>query len=123
MAVGTRSRSEETAMIAQHSENHGESSSVERLLTVAIVAYILGISPKTVHKLVREKKLACVQITSRDRRFTDEQVREYIRSQSTEVRVDKKVPPAVLSRPKKGATKSAGDIGTDLVKEIRSLCR
>lgn len=89
------------------------------------VAQLLGISVKTVHKLVREGKLACVQVTARERRFTPEQVQEYIRSRSTEVRVDKTVPRPVQSPLKKGGIrrKSAGDIGTDLVKEIRSLCR
>jgi excisionase family DNA binding protein len=89
------------------------------------VAAILTISPRTVHKLAREGKLACVQVTARERRFTPEQVQQYIRSHSTEVRVDKGVPRPVQSPLKKGVIKrkSAGDIGTDLVKEIRSLCR
>jgi excisionase family DNA binding protein len=89
------------------------------------VGQILSISTKTVHKLVRDKKLACVQITSRERRFTPEQVQEYIQSKSTSVRVDKKDPRPVQSPPKKGGNerKYAGEIGTDLVKEIRSLCR
>ncbi len=84
------------------------------------VAAILKISPKTVHKLVREKKLACVQVTARERRFTPEQVQDYIRSQSTEVRVDKKPTTTVSSRPKKGGAKSTGVSGTDLRKEMRS---
>ncbi len=94
-----------------------------RLLTAQEVAKILGISRKTVHRLVREGKLPCVQVTARERRFTPEQVQEYIESQSTGKRVDKRDPRPVSSRPKKGGTKSPGDIGTDLVKEIRSLCR
>jgi excisionase family DNA binding protein len=100
-------------------------SPIAQLLTVAVVASILGVSPKTVHKLVREGKLACIQVTARERRFTNEQVQQYIRSHSTEVRVDKGVPRPVQSPLKKGGIerKSAGDIGTDLVKEIRSLCR
>ena len=108
----------------QTAEQFG-SFSIERLLTVATVASILGVSQKTVNKLVREKRLACVQVTSRDRRFTPEQVQDYIRSQSTEVRVDKKESQPVQSPPKKGGIKrkAAGEIGTDLVKEIRSLCR
>jgi excisionase family DNA binding protein len=90
------------------------------LLTAEDVAAILGISVKTVHKLVREKKLACVQVTSRDRRFTREQIQEYIQSQSTSVRVDKKPAPAVSSHPKKGGTKSVGCSRTDLREEMRS---
>jgi excisionase family DNA binding protein len=93
------------------------------LLDARKVAFILNISVKTVHKLAREGKLGCVQVTARERRFTHEQVEEYILSQSTSARVDKKETDRVLSRPKKGGTKSTGDIGTDLVKEIRSLCR
>jgi hypothetical protein len=42
---------------------------IPELLTAKGVGAILGISVKTVHKLVREKKLACVQVTSRDRRW------------------------------------------------------
>jgi len=96
-----------------------------RLLEPKEVASMLMVSIKTVHKLVRSGKLGCVQVTSRDRRFTQEQIEEYIGSQSREVRVDKKEPRHVLSRPKKGGVerKSAGDVGADLVKEIRSLCR
>ncbi len=99
---------------------------LECLLSPQEVAGLLQVSVKTVHKLVREKRLSCVQVTSRGRRFTPEQVQEYIRSQSTEVRrVDKKDPRLVQSPPKKGGIerKSTGEIGTDLVKEIRSLCR
>ncbi|MBM3299331.1 MAG: helix-turn-helix domain-containing protein [Deltaproteobacteria bacterium] len=91
------------------------------LLRVTDAASILGISTKTVHKLVRERKLACVQVTSRDQRFTDEQIREYIRSQSTGVRVDKKAAPTVSSRPKKGGDRaqSVGVNGKDLREEMR----
>jgi hypothetical protein len=96
-----------------------------RLLDAKEVATMIKVAIKTVHRLAREGKLACVQVTARERRFTPEQVQSYIRSHSTEVRVDKKAAPAVSFRPKKGGNerKSAGDIGTDLVKEIRSLCR
>ncbi|MGB6063257.1 MAG: helix-turn-helix domain-containing protein [Desulfomonilaceae bacterium] len=59
-------------MIEQRSENHGDPTSIERLLTAATVACILGVSPKTVHKLVREGKLPCVQVTPRERRVAEE---------------------------------------------------
>jgi excisionase family DNA binding protein len=39
-------------------------------------ALILGVSVKTVHKLVREGRLPCVQVTDRERRFMK---REYVR--------------------------------------------
>jgi excisionase family DNA binding protein len=95
-------------------------SAMPALSRASDVARILGVSTKTVHKLVREKKLACVQVTPRERRFTHEQVQNYIRSQSTSVRVDKKEPRPVKSHPKKGGAKSIGVSGTDLRKEMRS---
>jgi hypothetical protein len=58
----------EKAMSKNYHENHSDSAAIERLLTAATVACILGISPKTVHKLVREKKLACVHGTLREQR-------------------------------------------------------
>ncbi|MFC1834530.1 helix-turn-helix domain-containing protein [Thermodesulfobacteriota bacterium] len=36
------------------------------------VAQVFHISPKTVHRLVREGKLSCVQIAVRERRFAEE---------------------------------------------------
>ena len=45
-----------------------------KLLYPRDVAQILGISVKTIHKLVRDGKLGCVKVTTRDRRFTQEQV-------------------------------------------------
>lgn len=96
---------------------------LQPLLKAKDVAERLLVSEKTVHKLVREGRLACVQVTARDRRFTHEQVQEYIRSHSTEVRVDKRNPRPVQSPPKKGGAKSSGVSGTGLAEEIRSLCR
>jgi hypothetical protein len=49
---------------------------IPELLTAKGVGAILGISVKTVHKFVREKKLACVRVTSRGRRFTHEQIQD-----------------------------------------------
>ena len=60
-------------MIEQRIENHGDTSLIARLLTAVTVAAILGVSPKTIHKLVRESKLACVQVTQRERRVVREQ--------------------------------------------------
>lgn len=95
------------------------------LLKPEDVALILGISRKTVHHLVRDGKLSCVQVTPRDRRFTMEHLNEFVRSQTISVCVDKKTPGIVSSPARKGGDRkeSTGDFGTDLVKEIRSLCR
>jgi excisionase family DNA binding protein len=105
--------------LTKHIETHSAVDMV-RLLRVTDAASILSISTKTVHKLVREKKLSCVQVTSRERRFTQEQIEEYILSQSTSVRVDKKDPRPVKSHPKKGGAKSVGCSRTDLREEMRS---
>lgn len=95
------------------------------LLTAKDVAARLLLREKMVHQLVRDGKLACVQITSRERRFTEKQVREFVERQSQQARVDKSVSSPLSSPQRKGGAerKSAGDVGTDLVKEIRSLCR
>jgi excisionase family DNA binding protein len=105
-------------MVQQLSNNSG---SVSALLKAPEVAALLGLSPKTIHKLVRDKKLACVQVTARERRFTHEQVQEYIRSRSIEVRVDKKPASTVSSRPRKGGDRgqSVGVYGKDLREEMR----
>lgn len=93
------------------------------LLDSQEVALILKISAKTVHKLVREGKLACVRVTARDRRFTHEQVQEYIQSQSTLVRIDKKGTSPVSSRPKKGGAKSSGVVSRQALLEEMRKCR
>jgi hypothetical protein len=109
--------------MADHKINTEEAQSTNRILLLfdsKEVAAILKVAVKSVHKFVREGKLACVQITARERRFTPEQVQEYIRSQSTSVRVDKKAASTVSSSPRKGGAKSIGVSGTDLRKEMRS---
>ena len=70
--------------------NHSQGQ-LRSLMTAKDVAEILGISAKTVNRLARERKLGCVQVTGKERRFTEEQVREYIEAQSRrpeEVRID-----------------------------------
>ena len=61
---------------------------IQKLLSAKDVAKILGISVKTVNKLVREEKLGCVQVTEKERRFTEEQIRDYIESRSSKVQID-----------------------------------
>jgi excisionase family DNA binding protein len=100
-------------------ENNRDTMDVQRLLKAEDVSVVLSVSIKTVHKLVREGKLPCVQVTARERRFTPEQVQQYIESQSTDMRVDKKDPRTVSSRPKKGGEKSFSFSGVDLRKEMQ----
>ncbi len=96
----------------------------EALLTAKDVSTILRISPKTVHRLVRDCRLACVKVTNRERRFTLEQVEKYIGSHSTHV-IDKKTKHEIPSPPKGGEkSKSVGERGSDLLREeIKKLCR
>ena len=55
---------------------------VPRLISAAEAGEILGISAKTVHKLVRSGRLGCVEITTRKRRFTMELVEEFIEAET-----------------------------------------
>jgi excisionase family DNA binding protein len=89
-----------------------------QLMDAQEVALILKIAKKTVHKLVREGKLGCVQVTRKDRRFTREQVQAYIDSRSVCVRIDKKSAKPVRSMPPKGGEKSLGVSRTSLLKEM-----
>src|SRR5271157_872942 len=91
---------------------------IQRLLSAKDVAEILGISVKTVNKLVREAKLGCVQVTAKERRFTEDQIREYIESRSSEVQIDTRTPIRVKSAAPKGGEKSYGDSRTSLLKEM-----
>ena len=98
-----------------------ETNEMAPLLDSAQVAAALKVSVKSVHKLVREGKLSCVQVTARKRCFTDEQVQEYIRSRTIPTRVDKKPHGPVSSRPRRGGEtgKSVGVSGKGLREEMR----
>jgi excisionase family DNA binding protein len=93
-----------------------------KLLTPIEAAQILSISKKTVHKLVRDGKLGCVQVTDKERRFTEEQIKAYIEAQSNEprvVRVDTPRMQASIIAAKKGGERSFGVSKADLRKEMR----
>ena len=68
------------------------------LLTPQLVAEILGISDRTVHKLCRDGKLGYSQVDAKHRRFTKEHVEDYVRSVSVQAKPSKKASPSV-SRP------------------------
>ncbi|MGO9567207.1 MAG: helix-turn-helix domain-containing protein [Desulfomonilaceae bacterium] len=99
-------------------ENEQERIPVQKLLSARDVAEILGISVKTVNKLVRKAKLGCVQVTAKERRFSEEQIREYIESRTTKIQIDRTKPDRVKSQPPKGGEKSYGDSRTSLLKEM-----
>jgi excisionase family DNA binding protein len=97
-----------------------------KLLTPIQVANLLGIRPKAVHRLVREKELSCIQVTNKKRRFLREQVNAFIKSRINQgpMQVDKIPSGSLPCNPKGGdRRKSVEDVGTDLGKEIRELCR
>jgi excisionase family DNA binding protein len=111
-------------MLSTESNNkdHQELIPVPRLLNASQVSEILGISTKTVNKLVREGKLGCVQVTTKERRFTQEQISAYIETQSKEpekVRIDTPRVTKVSSPSKKGGERSFGVSKADLRKEMR----
>src|SRR5271154_1437354 len=89
-------------------ENDQERIFIQKLLSAKDVAEILGISVKTVNKLVREGNLGCVQVTAKERRFTEDQIRGYLESRSSRVQIDKTKPDRVKSQPPKGGVKSIG---------------
>jgi excisionase family DNA binding protein len=102
-------------------ENDQERISIQKLLSAKDVAEILGIASKTVQKLVREAKLGCVQVKAKERRFTEQQIREYIESRSITVRIDKPKQDRVKSTAPKGGEKSSRVFDrANLLKEIRS---
>ncbi len=82
---------------------------IQKLLSGKDVAEILGISVKTVNKLVREAKLGCVQVTAKERRFTDGQVGEYIEARTAKIQIDRTKPDRVKSAAPKGGDKQNHD--------------
>ena len=92
---------------------------LEPLLKTEDLAEFLGISIKTVNHLVRKGELRCVQVTKKERRFTHEQVQEFIERQSDKQpkSVDKVASGRLPSRRKGG--KSFGHSGVDLREEMK----
>ena len=82
---------------------------IQKLLSARDVAEILGISVKTVNKLVREGKLGCVQVTVKERRFTEQQVEGFVESRSSKVQIDTRTSVRVKSAAPKGGDKHNHD--------------
>ncbi len=110
-------------------ENTEGESQIRELMTAKRVAQILGISAKTVNKLVREGKLGYVQVTAKERRFAQQQIQDYVESRTKIIRVDRERGRSVSSEPKKGGeqgrrTKSfEAQVTGSLVEELKALCR
>ena len=67
-------------MTTQFEIYEDEENKPKRLMTAWDVAQILDITTSTVHQLVRNGKMTCVQINKCNRRFTIEMVEEFIKS-------------------------------------------
>lgn len=96
---------------------------LDRLLTVSDVAVILGKKPKTVHEYVRTGDLQCVQLSPRDRRFTEDHLRAFIESRTVnQPKIVDASAPSPLPSPKKGGERgkeiTGGSIKAQLRKEI-----
>ncbi len=93
------------------------------LLSAKEVAQYLGIRLKTVHEYVRRGELGCIEVSPRDRRFTEDQLQEFIQrtTKPPKKRIDKKPSRSLTYSPKKGGAKSVKDSGADLREEIRQL--
>jgi excisionase family DNA binding protein len=103
-------------------KNYLEFDIIPRLLSASEVAEILRISKKTVNKLAREGRLGFVQVTAKDRRFTESQIQNYIKSLSkgpTEIRVDTLPKRDVSSPSKKGGGDSVRFSRRTLKEEMR----
>jgi len=96
---------------------------LQRILNADEAAAYLRIRRKTIHQLVREKKLDCYQVTPRERLFTEEHLQAFLKSKAVSAtkRVDKSAPKSVPS-PRKGGVKpkSSGVDRAQLREEMRS---
>ncbi|MGO9116832.1 MAG: helix-turn-helix domain-containing protein [Desulfomonilaceae bacterium] len=88
------------------------------------VADFLNIKVRNVHRLVRNGKLDCIKLDAKNRRFTKEQVEEFVQRMSTGTPrpVDTSAPKDVPFPRKKGGSKSTShgaDDLTSIVEEVR----
>ena len=98
----------------------------DRFLTVEDLSERLGLSHKTIHQLVRDRKLSCVQVTSRKRFFLPEQLQEFIESRTIATpksAVDSKTPkrlPSPAKSMKGGKAQPGESFRAQIRKEIAS---
>jgi excisionase family DNA binding protein len=58
-------------------------TALPRFYTVEETAEYLGLKVKRVHEHVRNGKLQCVQLSAKDRKFTEEQIKDFLQRRST----------------------------------------
>jgi hypothetical protein len=101
---------------------------VSPLMQPEDVAKILGVKVKNVHEYVRKGELACVQLSPKDRKFTEAQVQDFIQRQtiSSSKLVDKK-PSNPLGSGRKGGVRRkstrVSEAGLLIREEIKKLCQ
>jgi len=98
------------------------------LLKPEQAAEYLGVRVKTVHQLVREGSLECVQVTPKDRRFTEDQIRDYVERRTVhrpQSDVDREASKRIPSPRKGGGVRKSQRVDeTGLLREeIKKLCR
>lgn len=98
---------------------------MKHFLTVEDVAEQLHVKPKIVHQLVRDGRLACLQISPRERRFLPEHIEEFVQATTRPARGPKQLPvderrQKRLPSPRKSQKMVEG--GADLGEELRKLC-
>jgi excisionase family DNA binding protein len=79
------------------------------LLTTQAVAEYLGVKTKTTHQLVREGKLSCIQLSPKDRKFTEDQLKAYLDSRTVAAPklIDKKASKTLPLKLKGGETRKS----------------
>ncbi|MEW6352217.1 MAG: helix-turn-helix domain-containing protein [Thermodesulfobacteriota bacterium] len=93
------------------------------LLSPSDVARTLALSERAVHKLVREGRLQCYQVTPRQRRFSPAQIEAFLDSRKTALPkpVDTSTARRLPSprKPQQGREESQGETAAALRKEMR----
>jgi excisionase family DNA binding protein len=98
--------------------------SIDHLKTAQEAAEILSISKKSIHALCRRGLLSYVRVNAKERRFTDQQLLEYVEAQTVPRKVDKTTAKRISSPPprRKGGESEVpgGSVRAHLREEMRS---
>jgi len=89
-----------------------------KIYSVGEVSELLQISKKEVHRLVREERLSCIEITNRRRRFTQEHIDLFLAEATRKSRRPKRLEKSersLLPLPKQQAHTEGGVSGSTQV--------